>query len=98
MQTIARQDAADHYSHRRRRRAVEVAVPITASACRSDDETKFFEPYVTTKPHGMGMGLSIVRTIVEAHGGRLWATSNPEGGATFYFTLSLDNGGHPNGV
>ncbi len=78
--------------------AVEVAVSDRGVGLPPGSETKIFEPYVTTKPEGMGMGLSIVRTIVEAHGGRLWARSNPEGGATFYFTLPLEDGGHPNGV
>jgi two-component system sensor kinase FixL len=77
---------------------VEVAVSDRGVGLPPGSETKIFEPYVTTKPDGVGMGLSIVRTIVEAHGGRLWARSNPEGGATFCFTLPLDNGGHPNGV
>jgi two-component system, LuxR family, sensor kinase FixL len=78
--------------------AVEVAVSDRGVGLPSGSETKIFEPYVTTKPEGVGMGLSIVRTIVEAHGGRLWASSNPEGGATFYFTLPVEEGGHPNAV
>ena len=78
--------------------AVEVVVSDRGVGLPPGSETKIFEPYVTTKPEGLGMGLSIVRTIVEAHGGRLWATSNPEGGAAFHFTLPLEDGGHPDGV
>ena len=81
-----------------RDKAVEVAVSDRGVGLPPGGETKIFEPYVTTKPDGVGMGLSIVRTIVEAHGGRLWARSNPEGGATFYFTLPFEDGGRPNGV
>jgi two-component system sensor kinase FixL len=52
---------------------------------------KLFQPFVTTKATGMGVGLSISRTIVEAHGGRLWHEPNSAGGATFRFTVQLAN-------
>ena len=52
-----------------------------------DQAEHIFEAFFTTKPHGTGMGLSISRRIIASHGGRLWATPNPGGGATFQFTL-----------
>jgi len=51
------------------------------------DVEQVFEPFVTSKHEGLGLGLAICRTIVTAHRGRLWATNNPDGGATFYLAL-----------
>ncbi len=51
---------------------------------------KVFEPFFSTKPNGMGMGLAISRTIIETHGGRLWAENNQDDGATFIFTLPVE--------
>ncbi len=56
---------------------------------------QLFHPFVTTKRHGLGVGLSISRTIIEAHGGHIWAERNEAGGATFKFTLRTTPSGEP---
>jgi two-component system sensor kinase FixL len=50
---------------------------------------QLFQPFITSKERGMGIGLSISRTIVEAHGGRIWFEAAPEGGTIFRFTLPI---------
>jgi PAS domain S-box-containing protein len=55
---------------------------------------RIFDPFFTTKAEGMGIGLSVNRTIIEAHGGRLWAQNNPEYGMTFSFILPVSEGDH----
>jgi PAS domain S-box-containing protein len=56
----------------------------------AESAEQIFEAFHTTKPQGTGMGLAITRSIVEAHGGRVWATANPGAGATFHFTLPTE--------
>ena len=66
---------------------VVVAVKDTGSGIREDNLPRLFEPFFTTRSSGMGMGLAISNSILEAHGGQIWASNNPEGGATFSFSL-----------
>jgi two-component system sensor kinase FixL len=65
-----------------------VSVADTGPGIAPEIAEQLFQPFVTTKRHGMGVGLSISRTIVEAHGGRIWAEPTPGGGTTFRFTLN----------
>jgi PAS domain S-box-containing protein len=67
---------------------VEVSVSDTGVGIPAEQLDRVFEAFYTTKSDGIGMGLSICRSIVEAHGGRIWATANLLGGASFTFTLS----------
>jgi two-component system, LuxR family, sensor kinase FixL len=69
--------------------AVLVSVADTGGGIPAEIEAKLFQPFVTTKSEGMGIGLSVCRTIVEAHGGRLWVEQNPGGGSVFRFTLPV---------
>jgi two-component system sensor kinase FixL len=64
-----------------------VSIGDRGSGVPPDAAERLFEPFFTTKPHGLGLGLSICRSIIGAHGGRLWADHNPDGGATFTFAL-----------
>jgi C4-dicarboxylate-specific signal transduction histidine kinase len=66
---------------------VEVSVRDTGTGLPAQMEGTLFAPFVMTKAHGLGIGLTITRTIVEAHGGTIDARDNPEGGATFTVTL-----------
>jgi PAS domain S-box-containing protein len=67
-----------------------VAVSDRGTGLSGDKLDKIFQPFFTTKGEGLGMGLSICRSIIEAHGGRLWAENNPHRGATFYFTVPVE--------
>jgi two-component system, LuxR family, sensor kinase FixL len=66
---------------------IEIAVFDTGPGFAGDALANLFQPFFTTKETGMGVGLSFSRTIIETHGGRMWAENNKSGGATFRFTL-----------
>ena len=68
---------------------VEVAVSDCGPGIPAEKLSDIFKPFNTTKSKGLGMGLAISQSIIAAHGGRLWAENNPEGGATFRFTLKV---------
>ena len=69
---------------------VLIAVSDLGPGVPFDNVARLFEPFYTTKATGMGMGLSICRSIIEAHGGRLWASANEPRGSVFQFTVPAD--------
>lgn len=68
---------------------LEVSVADFGPGIPEEEREKVFQPFHTTKAEGMGVGLNICRSIVDFHGGRLWVTDNPTGGAIFHFTLPV---------
>lgn len=74
---------------------IEITVRDFGEGIHPESLPRIFEPFFTTKPNGMGMGLAISKTIIEGHGGSLRARNNPDGGATFSFTLPADKPAAP---
>jgi C4-dicarboxylate-specific signal transduction histidine kinase len=72
----------------------EMLVHVIDNGPGVNDVEKIFDAFVTTKEKGMGIGLAVSRSIVEAHGGRIWAENNPDGGATFSIALPLSSLSH----
>ena len=70
----------------------KVMISDRGSGLTPDTLSQMFNPFYTTKSKGLGMGLAISQSIIEAHGGRIWAENNPQRGAAFYFTLPLSRG------
>jgi C4-dicarboxylate-specific signal transduction histidine kinase len=81
-------------SQRAEHRQIMVSVSDTGVGLPPHQADQIFDAFFTTKPHGTGMGLSISRSIVEAHGGRLWATENSPRGASVHFTLPTKVAAH----
>ena len=71
---------------------VEVRVVDNGPGIPGESLERLFEPFFTTKSNGMGMGLPVSKTIIEAHKGKLWAENRPEGGACFCFTVPVASG------
>jgi signal transduction histidine kinase len=71
-----------------------ISISDTGVGLPAESSEKIFEAFHTTKPHGTGMGLAITRSIVESHGGRIWAAANQGAGATFHFTLRVEAEAH----
>jgi two-component system, LuxR family, sensor kinase FixL len=74
---------------------VQFSVSDSGTGIEEEKLERVFEPFFTTKPSGLGIGLSISRTIIEAHGGRMWAENNARQGATFHFTVPLARSASP---
>jgi len=73
------------------RKGVDITMDVTdcGTGLRREDMASLFTPFFTTKKQGLGVGLAICKTIMDAHGGRLWAENNPDRGATFHFVLPV---------
>jgi signal transduction histidine kinase len=78
-------------------RQIRISVADTGVGLQPEQAEQIFNAFFTSKPQGTGMGLPISRSIIESHGGRLWATSNSGSGATFQFTLPIEIAAHQAG-
>jgi two-component system sensor kinase FixL len=78
-----------HIATHRDEEFVRVSVEDTGTGLDETVAARLFQPFITSKQSGMGVGLSICRTIVEAHRGRIWFESLPAGGTVFHFTLPV---------
>lgn len=79
---------------RHQRSAVRVCISDGGRGCPEESVDRLFEPFYTTKPNGLGIGLGISQSLIEAHGGRLWLEANSDEGATFCFTLPGEEHAH----
>lgn len=86
-QCVAHQRFLDEYRAYRLRGITGPARRVGPGGIDPEIAAQLFQPFVTSKRTGMGVGLSISRTIVEAHGGRIWAEPKSGGGSTFHFTV-----------
>jgi two-component system, LuxR family, sensor kinase FixL len=78
--------------------SIEIEVADTGPGLTPSVADRLFQPFVTTKPGGLGIGLSICRSIVDAHGGRLWVSDHPVGGIIFHVRLPMAGAsGEPSG-
>jgi PAS domain S-box-containing protein len=84
-------------SQRTEEEQLQVSISDTGIGIPPQQADQIFNAFFTTKPHGTGMGLRISRSIIESHGGRLWAADNPPRGATFQFTLPASGAANRNG-
>ena len=75
-------------------RLVLISVTDAGVGLPSDKTDQIFDAFITTKPQGTGLGLAITRSIIESHGGRVWATANSGRGTTFHFTLPQQKAAH----
>ena len=76
-------------TRRRDARSIEVSVTDSGAGVKASELSRLFDSFYTTKPQGMGLGLSIARAIVQTHGGNIWAHSNGARGAAFTFTIPM---------
>jgi two-component system sensor kinase FixL len=68
---------------------VRIEVQDSGTGIAADKLESIFDPFITSKPEGLGLGLSICRSIIERHGGKISAANNPDGGAKFSITLPV---------
>lgn len=87
MQDVPRRELVIATSASRAEQTIAISVSDTGTGLAPEVAEQLFQPFITTKAHGMGVGLSICRTIVESHGGKIWAESGPGSGTKFTFTL-----------